>query len=180
MKNFLLLLILILSSCSSSKRYDEKVNHLVIVEAELIGKNKILDTLSFEIVKTEKTINYTYKSIAKKSYYKSEILIKKQLKNDSILIFDGEKCRLIDTVVFKFDNKEVVVYKYLYDLINSIDEEEEYYFTKEYGLIYQKGLGWSYHYLFNRKYLAEIQDSVMIYNKNFKPSFPNTLLKTTD
>ena len=50
MKNFLLLLILILSSCSSSKRYDIEVDNCVVVEAKLIGKNKILDTLSFKIV----------------------------------------------------------------------------------------------------------------------------------
>ena len=172
MKSFLLLFILILSSCSSSKSYDEKVNNLVIVEAELIGGNKVLDTLSFEILKTEKAVNYFYKSIAQKSLYNKTVLIEMSLTNDLILVFNSEKCRLIDTEIFKFDNKNIIVYKYLYDDEHWIDEETEYYFTKEHGLIYSRGLAWSSELVFNKKYLSEIQDSVIVYNKKFKSSFP--------
>jgi hypothetical protein len=177
MKHFLLLFILILLSCSSSKSYDEKVKNLVIVEAELIGGNKILGTLRFDILKTKKTLSYSYMSIAEKKYFKQNTLIEFQLTNDSILIYNGEKCRLIDTEVFKLNGEDIIVYKYLYNDEDWIDEETEYYFTKEHGLIYSSNLAWSTEFMYNKKYLSEIQDSVLRNLYRFKTSIPPAFIK---
>ncbi|WP_375239892.1 hypothetical protein [Aurantibacter sp.] len=177
MKSFLLLFILILSSCSSSKSYEEKVNNLVIVEAEFIGENKVLDTLRFDIFEDRKTLSYSYTSISNKKYFNKNTLIEFQLANDSILIYNGKKCSLIDTEIFKFENKNIVVYKYLFDDKNWIDEETEYYFTKEHGLIYSSGLAWSTEFMYNKKYLSEIQDSILRNLYKFKTSIPPTFIK---
>ena len=65
-------------------------------------------------------------------------------------------------------NRKVIVFRYLYDKENSIDEEQEYYFTEKNGLLISNPLSSFIQYLYDSKNNIELHDSVVSLQQRLK------------
>ncbi len=123
--------ILLIVSCNIK---NEKVNQLVGIEKQFSYKGfSITDTvLTHRLIKEDSIIYIT--RIPKKNHVME---VYKLMDVDSILKGEEATFRLIKSKNYNVDDVNYVVYKYLYDEIG-IDEEEDVFFTKEYGIIYNR------------------------------------------
>lgn len=159
-----IIILLFLFSCKKGKDYQ-------ILSIKSGPENsRTIDSIRYRIiVKNDKKI-YEYKSLESDNTYFNRI--EKNIDNDSILRVYDIECKLIDSHKFKFKNKDVIVYKYNYDIIGQEDEESDYYFTKEYGLIKIESTVWrNVNVIINQEEFKPLQDSILINQKRFKSSF---------
>ena len=94
---------------------------------------KVKDSLTLSIEKKNDTLFF------EKFYKKLERSVKtiKLINNDSILVGENAIYHLIKYRTYSINSTEYTVYKYLFDE-EGIDEEEDIFYTDEYGVIYSR------------------------------------------
>ncbi len=159
-------------ACNQEKEQANKSNsYNYLTLRTLISKSKsINETVLYKKYSDENNTIYEYKTLDNDSTYFH--FITKELTNDNSILLYDQTCELIDTKVFNFKGVPIKVFKYLYDVNDSIDEEHDYYFTNEYGVIFSKSIAWSYPWEFyNELELKPLQDSILKNEEKFKSSF---------
>jgi len=112
---------------------------------------------------------YEYKTLENDSTY--YFLITKNIAKDSSIYLWGQDCKFVDSKIFNFKGKSIEVLKYFYDDKDSIDEEHNYFFTNEYGLVFSKSYAWSFPLdYYNVEELKPLQDSIVNNLDTFKKS----------
>jgi hypothetical protein len=177
---FLLLVLVTFISCKNEvTKHDIKDNYQIVLKKSGPENYRTIDTMRFRtFVEKDKRI-YEYKSLDSDNtyFYMFEI----NTINDSILKIIDVECKLIDKVDFQFKNKNITIYKYAYDLVGMMDEESDYYFSKEFGLIMIESTAWSkVNVLINEQEFNPIQDSIFKYSYKFKSSYPPPTMIDTE
>lgn len=141
---FGLLIIVLFLGCV--RRQSERNNRLVLSNNRLVlyndyHRNKIFKTDSIYLTETIKndSIHYIYKLKAGDTLGYS---FSKSIDNDSSINIYGMKCPLISSKTFKIRNREFNILKYYYDEENSYDEETNFFFHQDYGLLVAFNVGW--------------------------------------
>lgn len=112
---------------------------------------------------------YEYKTLDNDSTY--YFIITKDIANDSSIYLWGQVCKLVDSKTFSFKEKSIKVFKYFYDDKDAMDEEHNYFFTNEYGLVFSKSYAWSFPLdYYNVEELKPLQDSIVNNLETFKRS----------
>ncbi|WP_290700609.1 hypothetical protein [Lacinutrix sp.] len=157
----------------SCKTEENKIGEYQIFTMKSGPENsRTIDSMKYRVFVEKNKRIYEYKSLENDSTY--FFRFEKNINNDSILTrFYDIDCELIDKVDFQFKNKKVSVFKYAYDLEDMADEEEDYYFTEEYGLIMLQNIAWlRFNVLINEEELKPLQDSIINNHYKFKSSIP--------
>ena len=136
----LIILIFLMSSCSNLKRenndyltknsttiYNVRITLSNLDKIDLIDSTKVyIDTL---FINNQK--EYIYSNSYKKD---SAFLYSYSTRQDSFFYFN-EYCKAIDTLNLCYQKSNIEIFVSHYDEINSVDEESEIYWSKDYGLI---------------------------------------------
>ena len=157
---FFILISFLIFSCRTTK------SEAVLLKVKLVKRIITFDTLSYNSFKSKDTLIYKYSSKSEKIYH--NVLIKKIKNKDSFFNFNGEICRLVGRYNLMIKNRKVIVFRYLYDKENSIDEEQEYYFTEKKGLLISNPLSSFIQYLYDSKNNIELHDSVVSLQQRLK------------
>jgi len=136
----LIIFILLMSSCNNSKRenndsvtknsatiYNVRITLSNLDKIDLIDSVKVfIDTL---FVDNHKEYIYS-NSFEQDSVY----LYSYSTRQDSFFYFN-EYCKTIDTLNLSYQKSSIKIIVSHYDVINSVDEESDIYWSKDYGLI---------------------------------------------
>lgn len=132
------------------------------------------DSIHIDKLTNNKSIKYLYK-------YQNDILrfsILKDATNDSSIILDNVKCRLISTKEIMVKGARFEIKKYYFDDKNAWDEESSFFYNDNYGILLLFNEGWknlkfSIEYDSISKILTEniLQDTTRFY-PGYIPSAP--------
>ena len=84
--------------------------------------------------------------------------------NDKTLMVFTQECKFLEKKLFKYNNTEIEIYKYDYDVPNSEDEESYIYYNRDFGLIAWYNTPW-----LNLQYI-EYQKTIGLKEKFFADS----------
>ncbi|WP_299250608.1 hypothetical protein [uncultured Lacinutrix sp.] len=169
---FALFVSAIFISCKREVATSEIIEDYQIVSIKSGPENyRTIDSTRFKtFVETNRRI-YEYASMENDSTY--FYLFEKNINNDSVLKVIDVECKLVDSKKITFKNNEIILYKYSYNLIDEEDEEEDYYFSNEYGLIMSQSIAWTKaNTLINEEEFKSIQDSILLNLYRFRGSYP--------
>ncbi|APX99306.1 hypothetical protein [Lacinutrix venerupis] len=112
----------------------------------------------YTFIENDKKV-YEYRSIDGDSSY--FFRFEQKNNNDRTLNLYGIDLKFIDFQNIQFNNKLIKVNKYHYKIVGQEDEESDYYFTSEYGLIMLESTDWSnVNVLINEEEFKPLQDSI--------------------
>ncbi len=115
----------------------EDINHnnqlIGVVRKHSYKGFDVKDTLTLSVKKENDSLFFVrcYKNL------KHSIKTTRLINNDSILVGENAVYRLLKHKAYSINGKDYIVYKYLFDEEGK-DEEEDIFFTEEYGVIYSR------------------------------------------
>ncbi len=139
MKGTALLLIFSLMSAlhfAGCRRSDYN-DKLILQKRYHYNRIKKIDTLLFYRNVPKDTINYIYQL----NRDTLGLSCKKSIHNDSSIVFGKHKCPLLAKKTITINKKKHQIFKYHYDVNNSSDEETNFFFHMNYGILVQFNVG---------------------------------------
>ena len=90
----------------------------------------------------------------------------------TLKFWEDESCELLDSLTINWNNQSTKVYKFFYDVPDSMDEEAFVYVSRQHGLLATKELAWSGHQLLvnnNKELLTRLEnDTTGFFTKSRK------------
>ncbi|WP_430817102.1 hypothetical protein [Carboxylicivirga sp. RSCT41] len=134
----IIIIFLFMLSCA---KIENKNNLLIGYEKDHSHRGmSVVDTVRTQRIITGDSIFYVTQ-IPKKNHV---MKVRKSYHNDSILVGQNVIFELHKTKVYKINGANYTVYKYVYNDEQSSDEEEDIFFTDEYGVLYDRLWWFSY------------------------------------
>ena len=120
-------------SCGQSSKSNQETVEIAVIDLTDNLKTKMIGVVT--TIKTDEGIQYGYTESEEDSTF--DYSITKDVKNDSILIYDDGKeiCHLTGARTYDIQNRQITVQRYLYDVAGVFDEEAALFFVDNYGLI---------------------------------------------
>lgn len=169
-----MVLIIALLSCDKKSLQDDK-EPIEISEFELTDELRTIKSGELTVIHNADTIQFGYNE-EKNTDSSFDYSFTQTLKNDSILIYTKEKeiCYLTDQREYPYKNQKIKVKRYRYDVATSFDEEADFYFIDNFGLIAIRGDEGNY--LFFKKGVGFDEMIIKIFREDesgfFKKSIP--------
>jgi hypothetical protein len=179
MKVLLSFIIILFFSCSNKEK-SKTTKKIYIVSKGSWKSDNYIDSTFFKIFKKDNEIIYHYEYPINDSVLSYYLNIGKEIGNNKLLRIYDEKCVLVDTLSFIFNNKKLTVYKYLFDEVNTSDDMTDYYFNEKQGVIYSENLAWNTSKFYNTENLHVLHDLIIKHKGDFKSSFKHNKQLTTE
>ena len=177
MKHFLATLLSLLIFFSCKTEGNEVEEYKIFTMKSGPKSSRTIDSMKFRTFRERDREVYEYKTLENDSTY--YFLFEKNTDSNIFLKDFDVEFKLIDEIDFLFNNKKTTIYKYAYDLEDIVDEESDYYFSNEYGLIMIQSLAWlKTNILINEEEFKPLQDSIIENHYKFKSSY-NLITGTT-
>ena len=137
---FLLILIILFTSCSK-----KKANLITTYKYKIFtSEDKEVSDTVFFVKKIETGKNENYELYLNQSDSNSIVYVIKQFVNfEKKIIFINDTCQFISSKLYFVKDKKIKVFKYKLNRKNSFDEESNIYYNSEIGLIAVYNYRWS-------------------------------------
>jgi len=160
------IIILTVYGCNSEK--------VVIIESYTYD-NKLINKKEVRIIekKDANSIIYLYQDVNESEKYPA-FFIKKDLRNDTVIIQNNKSFYLIDQHIFRVQGKDYFVKKHLYDIPQSADEELSIFEVENFGFIIILAEAWGRYELIQNVVEKELIDKILADKTGFfgLPPFP--------
>ena len=124
-------LLLIVAACDNKLTTEKQI--IKYSHYDLFGKLIKTELWGLEIKKTGNSLTNTYYDLNDSLNNHADVDF--NMDYDSTIVYNGEVCQKKGQKTFKINDTTITVKRYLYDIVNSSDDELDLYFIENYGLI---------------------------------------------
>ncbi|WP_157811568.1 hypothetical protein [Lacinutrix sp. Bg11-31] len=166
-----ILILFILIFFISCKTENSKKIYIVTEDAYNKERKERLDSTYLKKYTDKQKRVYDYQYRVNDSLLSHYFHVEKEINNSKYIKIFEVVCPVVDSIVCRFNNKNIKIYKYLFDEINISDDRTDYYFVDELGIVFSQNMAWNIKYYYNPNEYESIQDFIKLNEDKFKSSF---------